>query len=83
MQHERSEVLRCRPGTITDSEFATVPDQRRSTSCRTASGTWAIGRRKFVALLGGAVTYRRPVYFCVWAGAVALGVVVTDIDTLP
>ena len=24
-----------------------------------------------------------PVYFCVWAGAVVLGVVVTDIDTLP
>ena len=25
----------------------------------------------------------RPIYFCVFAGAVALGVVVTDIDTLP
>ena len=24
-----------------------------------------------------------PTYFCVWAGALALGVDVTDIDTLP
>src|SRR3569833_2089812 len=27
-QHERSEVMRCRPGTVTNTEFGTVPDQR-------------------------------------------------------
>ena len=27
-QHERSEMMRCRPGTVTNTKFGTVPDQR-------------------------------------------------------
>jgi hypothetical protein len=34
----RSEVVRCRPGTFTHSESATIPDQRCITACCTASG---------------------------------------------
>jgi hypothetical protein len=30
-QHERSEVVRCRPGTVTHSRPLAVPDQRRTT----------------------------------------------------
>jgi putative tryptophan/tyrosine transport system substrate-binding protein len=61
-QHERSEVMRCRPGTVTDSEYGTVPDQRCTTravhSRCTASGTRGIGRREFIMLLGGAAAAR-------------------------
>src|SRR5436309_9908951 len=35
-QHE---VMRCRPGIVTNSEIGTVPDQRCTASRRTASGT--------------------------------------------
>jgi len=34
-QHE---VVRCRPGTVTNSESGAIPDQRCTTSCCTASG---------------------------------------------
>src|SRR3984957_18446418 len=34
-QHE---VMRCRPGIVTNSESATIPDQRCTTSCCIASG---------------------------------------------
>src|SRR5919108_6188271 len=57
-QHERSEVMRCRPGTVTNSEHGTVPDQRCTTRAAhsrcTASGTREMGRREFMSLLGGA-----------------------------
>jgi putative ABC transport system substrate-binding protein len=57
-QHERSEVMRCRPGTATNSECGTVPDQRCTTRAAhsrcTASGTHDIERRAFIAMLGGA-----------------------------
>jgi hypothetical protein len=33
---ERSEVVRCRPGTVENSESGTVPDQRRTASLRYA-----------------------------------------------
>ncbi len=36
VQHE---VVRCRPGIVTDTGVGKVPDQRCTTSCRTASGT--------------------------------------------
>jgi hypothetical protein len=55
-QHERSEVMRCRPGTVTNSAYGTVPDQRcttRATHSRcTTSGTHEINRRAFITLLG-------------------------------
>jgi DNA polymerase III alpha subunit len=35
---ERIGMLRCRPGIVTHSEFATIPDQRCSISCRILSG---------------------------------------------
>ena len=54
MQHERSEVLLCRPGTVTASESGTVPDQRCTATRCTASGTRSIERRAFLTLLGGA-----------------------------
>jgi putative tryptophan/tyrosine transport system substrate-binding protein len=57
-QHERSEVVRCRPGTSANSECVTVPDQRCTTSAArsrcTASGTRAFDRRSFLTLLAGA-----------------------------
>jgi len=37
-QHERSEMMRCRPGTVPDAEPATAPDQRRTVSRCAASG---------------------------------------------
>jgi putative ABC transport system substrate-binding protein len=61
-QHERSEVIRCTPGTVTSSEYGTVPDQRCTTRAAhsrcTASGTHEIKRRAFIAMLaGGAATW--------------------------
>ena len=35
-QHERSEVMRCRPGTVTNSELWAVPDQRCTAPLRYA-----------------------------------------------
>jgi hypothetical protein len=34
----KREAVRCRPGTVTNSESATIPDQRCTTTCCTASG---------------------------------------------
>jgi ABC-type uncharacterized transport system substrate-binding protein len=49
------EVMRCRPGTATSSEYGTVPDQRCTTRAAhsrcTASGTHEIKRRAFITLL--------------------------------
>ncbi len=57
-QHERSEVVRCRPGIVTKSEYGKVPDQRRTTraahSCCAASGTHGMRRRAFLTLLASA-----------------------------
>src|SRR5918996_896948 len=57
-QHERSKVMRCRPGTVTNSEHGTAPDQRCTTRAAhsrcTASGTREMGQREFMSLLGGA-----------------------------
>jgi putative tryptophan/tyrosine transport system substrate-binding protein len=51
LQHE---VMQRRPGTVGISESVTVPDQRCTASRCTASGTRALHRRRFLALLGGA-----------------------------
>src|SRR5262249_34839034 len=60
-QHERSDVVRCRPGTVTSCEHGTVPDQRCTTRAAhsrcTASGTRGTGRRAFITLLGAALAW--------------------------
>ena len=63
-QHERSEVMRCRPGTVTSSEYGTVPDQRCTTRAAhsrcAASGTRGIGRRTFITLISSAAAAAWP-----------------------
>jgi putative ABC transport system substrate-binding protein len=49
----RHEVTRCRPGIVTNAESGTVPDQRRTISWCTASGTRPLRRRDFITLVGG------------------------------
>jgi putative ABC transport system substrate-binding protein len=48
------EAVRCRTGTVANTECGTVPDQRCTASRCIASGTRGIRRREFIELLGGA-----------------------------
>src|SRR5262249_10912571 len=50
-QHE---VMRCRPGTVQNSEHWTVPDQHCSVTRCSASGPRGLERRAFITLLAGA-----------------------------